>query len=329
MSIGQLKRQFLAALLSVCVAGIALGSSTYAWYVSNNKVEGTTSKIYATTNGFILQIASVEDGGAQHGGNEQSLSATNFGGKITPSSTNDIKDWFVCEGWDTHGNVLTYTKPSFKTGTDARAGEYSAGGEDHFAYIKSEFILYTMTQTGYADVFLDSTEGSPITVSIDNGKTASSTTIPDSMRIAITTQELEEDGITPKGTEELRVVYAPKQETGKGNDSTGKNGMTAIVADGTGGKLVDVTYPYIYATKYVDQNSKNWAVVKTTDGSYIYPTGQTEETSEAIAKGIGYNGIMARIYIWMEGTDADCVNNSAVEDEATYSVVVKFAGVTP
>lgn len=51
------------------------------------------------------------------------------------------------------------------------------------------------------------------------------------------------------------------------------------------------------------------------------------EGSEAIAKNVGYNGIMLRVYIWMEGTDADCVNNAAAEDEATYSVTLKLAGV--
>ncbi len=34
-----------------------------------------------------------------------------------------------------------------------------------------------------------------------------------------------------------------------------------------------------------------------------------------------------RVYIWMEGTDADCVNNSEEEDLSTYSVTVKLAGV--
>ena len=29
----------------------------------------------------------------------------------------------------------------------------------------------------------------------------------------------------------------------------------------------------------------------------------------------------------MEGTDADCVNNSATEDEATYSVTLRLAGI--
>ena len=51
----------------VLVAAIALGSSTYVWYVTNNTVEATTTNISATTNGFILQIATAKEG-AQHGG---------------------------------------------------------------------------------------------------------------------------------------------------------------------------------------------------------------------------------------------------------------------
>lgn len=324
--IKKLKRELAAAAVAVFSSALALTSATYAWYVSNNSVSGTTSQISATTNGFILQIASASEG-AQHGGNEQSLSATNVGGKITPSSTNDISNWYICEGWDSHGNVLSYTKPTFKTDANAKPGEYEAGGESHFAYVRSEFIVYTMTETGFADVFLDSTEGSPITVAIDNNKTATSSTIPDSMRIAITTQALSDDGKTPTGDENLRVVYAPKEETGKGNDATGKDGMTAIFSDGSSSKLDTVTYPYIYDTTYVDQNNKNWAVVKTEDGNYTYTNGHDVKDSTAIATHVGYNGIMLRVYIWMEGTDADCVNNAAAEDEATYSVTLKLAGI--
>ena len=85
-------------------------------------------------------------------------------------------------------------------------------------------------------------------------------------------------------------------------------------------------YSYIYDTHYFDQNGKNWSVIKE-DEDYVFPTGYTENNSEAIAKNVGYNGILLRTYIWMEGTDADCVNNSATEDEATYSVTLRLAGI--
>ncbi len=40
----------------VCVAGVALGSSTYAWFVSNNTVDATVSSISAQSNAAFLTI---------------------------------------------------------------------------------------------------------------------------------------------------------------------------------------------------------------------------------------------------------------------------------
>ena len=40
----------------VCVAAVALGSSTYAWFVSNNSVTGTTTNIAAQSNSAYLVI---------------------------------------------------------------------------------------------------------------------------------------------------------------------------------------------------------------------------------------------------------------------------------
>ena len=40
----------------VCVAAVALGSSTYAWFVSNNNVKATTSTISAQSNAAFMYI---------------------------------------------------------------------------------------------------------------------------------------------------------------------------------------------------------------------------------------------------------------------------------
>lgn len=321
----KLKKELIAAVVSVMIAAVALSSSTYAWYISNNTVQGTTSQIVATTNGFILQIALLSDGGAQHGGNNQSLQASTSGGKITPSSTNDLKNWYICEGWDTYGKVVSYMVPPNFTG--GKNGEYNLGDGPHYAYIRSEYVLYTMTATGLADVYLDATQGTPITVEVDNGITPGSATIPNSLRIGITTQPLASDGVTPIESEVLRVVYAPAQETGIGNDTEGKVGMTAIDYDGGILKPVTVKYPYIYNGHYLDVNNQNWVVSMDSEKQFVFPEGYSEANSQAIAKGVGYNGVLLRVYIWLEGTDADCVNNAVAEDEATYSVTVKLAGI--
>lgn len=51
-----LKKQLVAAIAMVLVAAIALGSSTYAWFVSNNNVTANTSSISAQSNAPFLVI---------------------------------------------------------------------------------------------------------------------------------------------------------------------------------------------------------------------------------------------------------------------------------
>lgn len=55
-SVKALKKQMGAAIAMVCVAAVALGSSTYAWFVSNNNVKATTTNISAQSNSAYLVI---------------------------------------------------------------------------------------------------------------------------------------------------------------------------------------------------------------------------------------------------------------------------------
>lgn len=56
MSTKSLKKQLMAAIAMVLVAAVALGSSTYAWFVSNNTVTATTTNISAQSNSAYLVI---------------------------------------------------------------------------------------------------------------------------------------------------------------------------------------------------------------------------------------------------------------------------------
>lgn len=319
----KLKKELATAAVSAMVAAVSLTSATYAWYVANNTVTATTSTISATTNGFILQIAKLSEG-AQHGGEQKSLEAFSTGATLSPASSDDMKNWYICQSWDNQGLVTDYSVPSFETGIDAKSGNYKVSGNDYYAFIRSDYIVYTITETGTADVYLAvEDDQSPITITAKNGN--GSETVTGSMRVAITTQEVADDGKTPVGEETLRVVYAKDDEIGKGNDSTAKAGWTSIQKVNGKPKLDTVTYPYVYTGHYTDQRitgAKNWAATK--DGeNFTIP-----DNSEAIATNVGYDGIAVHVYIWMEGTDADCVNGKSVEDDpSTYDVTVKLAGV--
>lgn len=51
-----LKKQLAAAIAMLLVAVVALGSATYAWFVTNNKVDATTTNISAQSNAAFMTI---------------------------------------------------------------------------------------------------------------------------------------------------------------------------------------------------------------------------------------------------------------------------------
>lgn len=309
------KTQLVAAAVSVVLSAFALSAATYAWYVANTKVSATTSTISATTNGFILQIDELKNG-AQHGGEQKSLEAQTTGATLSPSSTNDLENWYVCNGWNNQGLVTDYSKPSFSTAANALPGEYEVAGKKYHAFIRSDYIVYTITDTGTADVYLDASEGAPVTIEAVGGE--ASETMVGSLRVAITTQAIADNGTSGTGPEILRVVYAIHNETGKGNDADAIAGWTSIQNKSGTPTLAQATYDHIFTDGY-----DGWVATKDSSGDYSVAQG-----TQPIATGVGYKGVAVRVYIWMEGTDADCVNGKSIENSpTTYNVSVKLAGV--
>lgn len=309
------------AVISVCIAFTALASSTYAWFIANNQVKATSSTISAKTDSFVLQIAKLSEG-AQRGSN-QSLVASSSGHKISPSSTNNLKDWYASLTWGQDGLVHSYMKVAVDGNgmyTQDTTGAYTVSPE-RYAFIKSEYILYTVNQTGICDVYL-AANGSTPAVQVTASGTPVSNIIPQSLRVGITIQDL--DGTTPSGTEELVVVYAPYDETGKGNDKTGADGWTYVKDTTT---LAPVTYPHIYGANYswTDKSGivHNYAATST-DGQNFSPPASNGNT---IASNVDYDGVIMRVYIWLEGTDEQCINSSGEEDTSTFSVNISLAGV--
>lgn len=310
-----LKTQLVAAAVSVVLSAFALSAATYAWYVANTKVSATTSTISATTNGFILQIDELKNG-AQHGGEQKSLEAQTTGATLSPSSTDDLKNWYVCNGWNNQGLVTDYTEPVFSTTAGDLPGEYEVAGKKYNAYIQSDYIVYTITDTGTADVYLDASDGAPVTIEAVGGD--ASETMVGSLRVAITTQEIGPGGKSGIGEERLRVVYAMSNETGKGNDASAIDGWTSIQNKNGTPTLAGATYPHIFTG-----GTDGWVAKKGDSGDYYVADGTTP-----IATNVGYKGVAVHVYIWMEGTDADCVNGKSIENSlTTYNVSVKLAGV--
>lgn len=306
--IQKLKKELFISAISVVMTTVALASATYAWYVANNTVDATTSTISARANGMVLQI--VEGNTPDHGSDTATV-ASGVGHEISPSSTNDIKNWYVPATWK-GTDVNTYLKPTL----DA-TGKYTVQKDNFYAYSVSQYTLYTVNNTGTADVYLDnSTANGPVMITPSDGATQEwFNKIKGSLRVGIVIGD------------ELKVVYAPvtPSETEAGNDVNKTIGWSCVDESLT--KTIAPTYKHVDGINLTDQTGSNWGATKSGE-SYVKPSGRPAK----VADKVDYNGISMKIYIWMEGTDSDCVNMTGLKEgmkNPTFDVTVSLVGIVP
>lgn len=90
-----LKKQMVAAIAMVLVAAVALGSATFAWFVSNNAVTATGVDVTTTSSVPNLYITSV-------GQTSDAMTAASTNPtKIYPVSTPDAENFFETLHWTT------------------------------------------------------------------------------------------------------------------------------------------------------------------------------------------------------------------------------------
>ena len=170
MSTKSLKKQLMAAIAMVLVAAVALGSSTYAWFVSNNSVKATTANISAQSNAAFLQIAQASDA---------------FDGSTLTTFTPDTATALYPATAVADGS--TYKFQTGYASSKAAADINSAGLID---IASAKLAQYTLLET----VYISAQEGSftnltgvGLTVAASNG-TASDDQIEEAMRILLVNQ---------------------------------------------------------------------------------------------------------------------------------------------
>lgn len=151
-SVKALKKQLGAAVAMVCVAAVALGSSTYAWFVSNNRVTATTTSIYAQSNSAYLLIANAEDttttggkGAVKKDASEDSPVAlypatwTQEANVKVDNGTNASKTWLFASGY-----AKDPGKPDINddglfaiTSKGKETGSPEAASEEKYAYLNT------------------------------------------------------------------------------------------------------------------------------------------------------------------------------------------------
>lgn len=289
-----LKKQLAAAIAMVCVAAVALGSSTYAWFVNNTMVKTEAATLAAKTAYALLISEGATGSDTAWKTTHRMTNAQNL--NMVPVSTTGKTSMSI--GDNSVATPMTFVKQahwSSNTATKASEVDQYAKTTANTEYLMENFEIKASQK---CDLYLDQdTQFTTTTTNSTLGKT---------LRLALV--------VNKKGDTSSKKYYFYTIDTdetsGKTNTtfngSTGADGIATAIKDGnkTGAEAVagiDVdnlavdskVKKLVTATGVTGDALATEQQVGTADKLYTFTA--PEEVCEVTA------------YIWMEGCDGDTV----------------------
>ena len=308
----RLRKRMRLQFVFMIIALVALCSSSYAfvtqaWYSNNRETTSTDNTItsdVATTSLFISPGTTVD--GLYSLGLVKTWPNT---AKLFPISTRDCATWWYVDrftptlnagGTAYEAKASHYTSASTTVTDGVATYDNTLDGNGKVAYVVSEYMLYTNNSP--LNVFLN--PDNPITVAYASNEATQK--LLGALRV----------GVEFGGS--LKFIYAPVTESGTGNSD---------------GQTVANTFYGVTNATTVDTLSTSTAVITSVSGFAATATGSdVEPYSAGSATALGQAttaGIQVRVYIWLEGTDAQAMLGVSDNDLQGINVNIKYVGVTP
>lgn len=328
MSVRQLKCQLISMLCSLLLAAIALGSSTYAWYVNNAQVTATNVSVTSVVSYSLLIKRAVADS------TYSTSTVLNGGTTLVPVSTLGERvssDTTLADGTNVAKNDIRFVKQN-EWNEDSRVKNFTEVGKSSQTLINDGINIPYDSTLYYADsVYLKA--GQRSNIYFDNKATgiydsANDTLIsfPDvtdpnqiallkTMRVGLlVTQgentnyyvyQFQDEQIDSTGANTYSTTIDSGTNTVDGiSYSAGPNGVGALSANVC--NLIDNKVPVI--SKCLAEGSS--------DGlAHVYTSENNSEgkVSQAIATVSANEEIKVDIYFWMEGCDLDTTAGNTTE----------------
>lgn len=308
MSVKTLRKQLFAAIAMVLVAAIALGSSTYAWFVNNTKVTAESVELTAKTS-YALLISKNQTGTATTAADWVTLHemANASNATMVPVSTNG-------SGSLSNG-TLKFAASNEWNSTDALVTSYKVPKTTDYW---TEHFQIKASQT--CQLFLSN----DTSFNVDSNSNGDLSKV---LRLALVVKAQGAEASTAK------VFMYEVDDTATlaaGNTTTG-------VADGKG-NAIKCTYTNTTADEAITSgadvatiSAENYSTtVPTISASTLSSTGSDIVTNDAgITPIYTFNNpedvVDVVAYIWMEGCDHDCVSaNVSTLTEATNKLKVNL-----
>lgn len=306
MSTKALKQQLIAAIAMVLVAAVALSSATYAWFVTNTKVTAGQATVTATAaSSLLISAANANEWATTY---EFTDANTTFA-PVSTIGTNDgteftffkQKDWAKDSG---QSNAITVNKVA------ALETAEKTGGANPFYYEKSFDIKAAQACKLYLDT--------------DTKFTGTTGTMNKTLRLALVVKKSD-------GTHAKTVIYQVDKEANTTDanrynttlSSTNSDGIAKAVSavgadDAVTAANMAVTVPtdkdIVAAGLLATADPNNGLNPTVGDAEVLYTFENPNEVCKVTA------------YIWMEGCDYDCTNNTVSEITGDANKVVANLG---
>lgn len=312
MSTKALKQQLIAAIAMVLVAGIALASSTYAWFVNNAQVTATDVKVTATT-AYSLMIKGSDPGDAygtsKKLGDTQALTPVSTIGEIaTTTGGTDIANepkFFASNAWNADSEVYTFTQVNSSTKTSA-AGDAPTYFYKDTVYLKAGQASKLYLDSDNTGIWSD-VGGTGTLTKFDAVSNANDLALLETMRVGfVVTQKTASGAAADSQKMYVYQLNATAAATTANRFNTTMKLSTTGDVDGiknaTSGpaSVAAVTFKNLDATSSV----KALTDAVMADGAAT-AMAVTTGTSDSFATLAANEEVQVDIYIWMEGCDYD------------------------
>ena len=275
----------MAAIAMVLVAAVALGSSTYAWFVNNSRVTAETADVTATTADYLLIS---EDG--TNFGTSMELDSTSV--TLTPVSiTNDTLKAATPSFFKVKNNDQNAWVADTTTGNVPKANVFEAAATTD--YYHDTIYLKSSTASAVVKAKIN------LTLPESNASHAE-----EAMYVAFVP-------VTGGGTYGTPIIY---QLAGT-NEASTTAGANTYVGDGTTGNYTIRGIKSLGAggTITVDDNMDALTITNT-NGAVTELTFTTLTDADT--------SYQFEVYVWMEGTDPQCYNTVAAGTSKNANVKV-------
>lgn len=320
MSVKQLKKQLIAAICAVFVTAVALGSSTYAWYVNNAQVTATNVSVTSVVSYSLLIKRAIPDSVYS------TSTPLNGGTTLVPVSTlgeRVASDTTLADGTAVSKNDIRFVKQN-EWNEDSRVKNFTEVGKASQTLINDGINTPYDSTLFYADsVYLKA--GQRSNIYFDNKATGiydstndtliSFPDVTDTNQIALL-KTMRIGLLVTQGMQTRFYVYQFQDEQ---IDSTGANTYSTTIDSGS--NTVDgISYAAgsngvgALSTNVCNLIGNKVPVISkclaegNSDGlAHVYTnTNNTEgKLSQAIATVSANEEIKVDIYFWMEGCDLD------------------------